>query len=277
MTDDDYRLDDAEARTLRATLVAELAAAGAFPDPRWRQVFKTVPRHVFVPHVFVPADTAGTYRPLDGTDPARRGEWLRHVYADDIAITQLDGDEKAWKAAMRDGTVTAEAMTCTSSQPALMAGMLAELGVADGARVLEVGTGTGYNAALLAERLGSDLVTTVDVDPGLAEGSRAALAGLGYTPHVVAGDGAAGVEGRAPFDRIVATASFPTIPAAWVEQSAENGVILANLARPLGGVAALVRLVVHGAVAEGRFCARPAGYMPTRTDRTPRRSRSTSG
>ncbi len=160
MTDDDYRLDDAEARTLRATLVAELAAAGAFPDPRWRQVFKTVPRHVFVPHVFVPADTAGTYRPLDGTDPARRGEWLRHVYADDIAITQLDGDEKAWKAAMRDGTVTAEAMTCTSSQPALMAGMLAELGVADGAPAALLDLADGVYATGLNETEGYGMYIT---------------------------------------------------------------------------------------------------------------------
>jgi protein-L-isoaspartate O-methyltransferase len=58
--------------------------------------------------------------------------------------------------------------------------------------VLEIGTGTGYNAALLSHRLGSRLVTTVEVDPAVAEAARLALLACGYTPTLVVGDGAAG-------------------------------------------------------------------------------------
>jgi len=62
----------------------------------------------------------------------------------------------------------------------------------DGVRVLEVGTGTGFNAALLAHRAGDRHVVTVEVDPHLAEQARAALARAGYAPQVVCADGMAG-------------------------------------------------------------------------------------
>ncbi|QVQ54441.1 methyltransferase domain-containing protein [Spiractinospora alimapuensis] len=262
----DYRRDDGCARSLRVGLVDEMWAAGALSDSRWRAIFEEIPRHTFVPCVFVPTDASGSFRPLDGRVPANRYEWLRLVYSDDIAITQLDGDDEAWRIATRNGTVRAVTMTCTSSQPRLMARMLSELDVDDTSRVLEIGTGTGYNAALLSARLGSDQVSTIDVDPVLVSRAGERLRGLGLSPHIAIGDGAKGIPERAMFDRIVTTAAFPRIPPAWIHQSVEAGVILANHARLLGGVAALVRLVVRGNIAEGRFRTLSAGFMPTRTD-----------
>jgi protein-L-isoaspartate O-methyltransferase len=137
-------------------------------------------------------------------DPCTRERWLRGVYADVPLATRL-----------RDGELVS-----SSSQPSLMARMLAELRVADGDRVLEIGAGTGYNAALLAHRLGDGLVTTVDLEPEITESARAHLAAAGHRPTVVTGDGSRGVPEHAPYDRIIATCALTSIPRAWPAQCA---------------------------------------------------------
>ena len=122
----------------------------------------------------------------------------------------------------------------SSSKPDLMLRMLEELDVADGHRVLEIGTGTGYNAALLAHRLGSENVFSVDVDPALIDTARPRLARLGYHPTLAAVDGAGGLAEHAPCDRIIATCSVPAVPPAWIEQLRPGGAILADVEGPLG-------------------------------------------
>ncbi len=119
--------------------------------------------------------------------------------------------------------------TSSSTMPSLMARMLEALDVQDGHRVLEIGTGTGYNAALLCHRLGSGKVVSIDVDPTLVAVARDHLAGLDYHPILVVGDGAAGVARHGPYDRIIATAAVPEIPVPWIEQLTPGGKILANL------------------------------------------------
>ncbi len=265
----EHTTDDAEARALRGALADRLRDNGAITDPAWYRIFASVPRHPFVPRIFLPNPANdGRYRPLDGTRPKNRSAWLRQVYQDDICATQLDGDGRAWEIAPREGEVTASEMTCTSSQPTLMATMLEELAPDDGDRVLEVGTGAGYNAALLCERVGPDSVTSIDVDPVLVDQARAALGHLGYTPTLATVDGARGLAANAPYTRVIATASFPSTPPAWLEQTTNGGVILANLTRPLGG-GVLTRLTVRDGVAEGRFSPRTAGFMPTRAHHWP--------
>ncbi|MFI7209499.1 methyltransferase domain-containing protein [Micromonospora aurantiaca (nom. illeg.)] len=189
-------------------LVKELTRKTALA-PGWREAFATTPRHVFVPHFYdndqrVRADTP---------------EGLAVVYADESLVTQIaphPGGGFCWP-------------TSSSTRPSLMAQMLTLLDVADGMRVLEIGTGTGYNAALLCHRLGEANVTSIDIDPTLVETARARLAGLGFRPHLVAGDGAAGVPDRAPFDRIVATAGVSAIPPSWITQLAPAGKIVADI------------------------------------------------
>jgi len=93
--------------------------------------------------------------------------------------------------------------------------------------VLEIGTGTGYNAALFAHRLGPDAVTTIDLDRELTEVARAHLDAYG-TPAaravaVVTGDGALGCPQRAPYDRLIATCELPQIPGAWLAQVRPGG------------------------------------------------------
>jgi protein-L-isoaspartate(D-aspartate) O-methyltransferase len=230
------------AASARAALVREIDASGAWDaDPVWREAFLAVPRHLFVPYYYV-----GGYerRWGESPDPRERERWLRGAYADAPLATRL-----------RDGELVS-----SSSQPSLMAMMLAALRVEDGNRVLEIGAGTGYNAALLAHRLGDDdLVTTVDLEPEITEAARRHLAAAGHHPVVVTGDGARGVPERAPFDRVIATCQLPSVPRAWLAQCRPGGRILTPLATGL--VALTVRDAGH---AEGRFLHTPAFFVPLR-------------
>jgi methyltransferase of ATP-grasp peptide maturase system len=253
---------------LRAALVEHLADTGVLRSERWRRAFERVPRHMFVPRVFLDRNADGRFVALDGDHPECREEWLRTVYSDDTLITQLDGDEEAWKTAVAEGGVTG-VPTSSSSQPALMATMLEALDVEDGQRVLEIGTGTGYNAALMCEALGSEHVVSVDIDAALVESAKERLAGLGYRPDLAAVDGGDGFADGAPYDRIMATCSLPAVPQAWIAQTRFGGRILVNLHRPLGG-GALVLLTATGAArASGRFLPDHGGFMPTRTYAAP--------
>jgi protein-L-isoaspartate O-methyltransferase len=126
--------------------------------------------------------------------------------------------------------------------------MLDALDVQPGQRVLEVGTGTGYNAALLCERLGPDAVTTIDIDSELVQAARERLAQLGYRPTVAAADGADGYPPGAPYDRLLATCAVRRLPRAWVEQTRAGGLICAVL--PYG--MACLRVARDGSAA-GRF------------------------
>jgi len=110
----------------------------------------------------------------------------------------------------------------TISQPYMVAYMTGLLGVEPGMKVLEVGTGSGYQAAVLAE-LGCRLHTIERLE-ALSHGAERLLAELGIGPlsfHV--GDGCLGVPGEAPFDRILVTAGAPRVPTALVEQLVIGG------------------------------------------------------
>jgi Protein-L-isoaspartate(D-aspartate) O-methyltransferase (PCMT) len=135
--------------------------------------------------------------------------------------------------------------------------------------VLEIGTGTGYNAALLAHRLGNANVTTVDVDTHLTTQARANLDRAGYAPTVITGDGAEGHKAGAPYDRLIATCSVTAVPAAWLEQVRPGGVIVTNLYRQLSG-GTLARLTVnHDGTATGRLLDDDGGFMPLRAHQNP--------
>jgi protein-L-isoaspartate(D-aspartate) O-methyltransferase len=200
-------------RELARALAARLAASGALRERRWIKAFETVPRHHFVRQVFVDPAHTGTWELVDGTQAGQRERWLNLVYRDNALVTQLSEDGN---------------FLSSSSQPSLMARMLEALGFTGGERVLEVGTGTGYNAALLCAGLGSALVTGIDIDTGLVAAARGRLRELGCTPALAVGDGTDGYTGGAPYDRIIATCSLPQVPAAWIEQSAPGAIILVN-------------------------------------------------
>jgi len=128
----------------------------------------------------------------------------------------------------------------TISQPFVVAYMTEQLGVQSEHRVLEVGTGSGYQAAVLS-RLAREVVT-VERYRTLADMARKRLATLGYrNVEVRVGDGFAGVPEQAPFDRIMVTAAAETVPDVLVNQLAEGGVLLLPLG-PHGGTQHLVKL-----------------------------------
>ncbi|WP_243726038.1 methyltransferase domain-containing protein [Actinomadura rubrisoli] len=145
--------------------------------------------------------------------------------------------------------------------------MLDALALRPGMRVLEVGTGTGYNAALLAELTGAENVTTVEVDPSLADHARRALEDAGYPVTVVTGDGMRGYRHNAPYDRIIVTAAVREVPYAWVEQLGAGGLILVPWVASFHPDEPLAALEVRAdGTAEGRFGA-PAWFMPMRSQR----------
>ncbi|MGW0879345.1 methyltransferase domain-containing protein [Streptomyces sp. NPDC002671] len=237
---------DRLAAEARAALVREIDAEGVWAaDPVWREAFAAVPRHLFVPYYY-DVGAGGGHERRWGESPERaaRERWVRGAYADVPLATRL-----------RDGELLS-----SSSRPSLMARILAELRVEDGHRVLEVGAGTGYNAALLCHRLGDDgLVTTVDLEPEFTESARRHLAEAGHGPLVVTGDGARGVPERAPFDRIIATCELRTVPRAWLAQCRPGARVLTPLATGL-----VVLTVPDPGHAEGRFLDLPAHFVPLR-------------
>jgi protein-L-isoaspartate O-methyltransferase len=142
--------------------------------------------------------------------------------------------------------------------------MLDELRPHPGQRVLEIGTGTGWHAALLAHLVGAEYVTSVEVDPVVAERARAALDSAGYGKvTVITGDGAAGHPERAPYDRVIATVGVARVRYPWVEQTRPGGRLVVPLTggyQPPGVVA----LTAHGdGTASGRL-ARPADFTALR-------------
>jgi methyltransferase of ATP-grasp peptide maturase system len=237
----------------RARQLAEtLIAAGKLADPAWAAAVRAVPRHVFVP-TYHQQDNTGAWHEADTSTDAGRGEWLDTVYSNSVLTTALGHDDTG-------GTI----VLSTSSQPGLMTRMLEALDVHDGHRVLEIGTGTGYNAALLCHRLGAQNVFSVDVEPELVATAGNRLASLGYRPQLAAVDGSLGWAEHAPFDAIIATCAVPAIPWAWVEHTRVGGVILTDV-KPAFGAGSLVRLTrTTTDNAEGRFDPIYAAFMDLR-------------
>jgi protein-L-isoaspartate(D-aspartate) O-methyltransferase len=112
-----------------------------------------------------------------------------------------------------------------ASVPSIVAMMLAQLDAQPGDRVLEIGAGTGYNAALLAEIVGQNgQVTTVDIDSDAAVHARNALNTTGYERvTVIERDGLKGASENAPYDRMIATVGLWDLPSAWWGQLADGG------------------------------------------------------
>lgn len=195
-----------------ARLADTLTAHGAL-GPECREVFEAVPRHRFVPDVIYGEDD----------EPVRRADdpdaWLDAAYANRPVVTQLDDGAEPAPGAR-------PVVTSSVSMPSVVATMLTHLDLRPGLTVLEIGTGAGYNAALLCAQAGDGNVTTVEVDPRLAEAAIKRLAGDSRHPCVLVGDGADGRAERAPFDRVIATCAVQHVPYAWVAQTRPGGVLV---------------------------------------------------
>ena len=246
----------------RRRLADELAADGSLRGGAWRAAVEAVPREAFL--------SGRVYRPMRSgpawwqpVTPEQVGQdyWLDLAYQDVTWVTQLDGT---------DAPGSPQGIpTSSSTMPGLVVRMLEDLDVRDGDRVLEIGTGTGYSTALLAHRLGGDLVTSVEVDPGVAGRAAAALVAAGYAPHLVTGDGLAGHPDRAPYDRIVATCSVRHIPRAWLAQAAPGARIVATLSGWMNGSGLAAFTVAEDGTAHGRFLPGMVSFMSARAHAAP--------
>ncbi len=176
----------------RADLAGALLRSGRIRSPAVEDAMRTVPRHVFLP-----------------------GLPIREAYADEaVAVQHVDG-----------------VATSSASQPSMMAIMLEQLDLRPGHRVLEVGAGTGYNAALMAHIVGPEgAVTAVDIDADLVAGAARHLAAAGARGvQVHCADGALGYPPDAPYDRIVLTVGSVDVRPEWVAQLAPGGRLLLPL------------------------------------------------
>ncbi|WP_428934853.1 ATP-grasp peptide maturase system methyltransferase [Streptomyces sp. ACT015] len=244
----------------RRALADRLVRAGVLVGPRWRAAVEAVPRELFLsPGVFLPAG-GGRWRPVPEAGTAS-AEWARIAYLDESLTTQLDGHLTADQV---DGPVGGSP-TSSSTTPVTVVDMIEKLEVADGHRVLEIGTGSGYSAALMCHRLGEDSVTTVEVDPAVAARADAALEAAGYSTWTVTGDGLLGHPHRAPYDRTVATCAVRRIPYAWVRQTAPGGIVLATVGGTWNYGTGLARVTVAAdGTAEGRILG-PSSFMQARS------------
>ena len=214
----------------------DLGRLAADLAPEWADAFDAVPRSAFLPDVVWSHDMAsGGNTVVDRrSDP---DEWVRQAIANVPLITQ-------WDDGRHSGTVPGAVPTSSASMPSVVARMLHALDAEPGMGALEIGTGTGWNAGLLAHRLGSENVVSIEVDPAVTERARAALAGSGLHPEVVCADGTAGYAPSAPYDRIIATAGVRSVPPAWLTQTRPGGVIVSPWGTHYSHQEALVRLTV---------------------------------
>jgi len=195
---------------LNDRLVDRMKAAGDVRSPAVESAFRSVPRHHFLP-----------------------GRNWGTAYRDDAIVTHLaDGTEEA---------------ISSSSQPTMMAIMLEQLQVEPGMRALEIGAGTGYNAALLSKLTGDPaLVWTVDVAEEFCAEARAHLREAGIEGvHVECADGWEGWPEAAPYDRIIVTANAHDIASAWRDQLKGGGRLVVPWGAP-GGSQRCLTFRCHG-------------------------------
>jgi protein-L-isoaspartate(D-aspartate) O-methyltransferase len=228
---------------MRRRMVAHLRRSGYVHERRVMEAFLTVPREVFLPEVLAKAG-------------------LTAVYRDEAIVTRRDE--------------SSQAPLSSSSQPAIMALMLEMLDVHPGHRVVEIGAGTGYNAALLAVLTGaSGVVISVEIDGTTAAEAAGALRSIESRARVLVADGIRGLPGlardrRHRADRWIVTASTTAVPRAWYDQLAHGGRLVVPLRLTdepdqLHAVSAFVK------VDDGfdSVAVTPGGFMPLRrTDGT---------
>jgi methyltransferase of ATP-grasp peptide maturase system len=256
------RTDPGAGPARRHRLADELVAGGNLHSAAWRAAVEAVPREAFLTgRVYRPVRSGPTWWQPVTQEQVGHDCWLDLAYQDVTWVTQLDGTDTPGS--------PPGIPTSSSTMPGLVVRMLEVLDVRDGDRVLEIGTGTGYSTALLAHRLGGDLVTSVEVDPGVAARAAAALRATGYAPHLVTGDGLAGYPDRAPYDRIIATCSVRYIPWAWLAQAAPGAHIVATLSGWMNGSGLAALTVVGDGTAHGRFLPDMVSFMSARAHAVP--------
>ena len=243
--------DQASVQQFVERYVQQLKTQGAIRSPAVERAFRTVERHRLLETFYHRPLEAPDFVPVQHDPEHPRPEHLQRIYADTALATRVVEEFGARMPAS------------STSQPSLVAQMLELLDLTPGLRVLEIGAGTGYNAALMAELVGDQrLVVTVDVLDDVVAQTRRLLARAGYPRiAVLLRDGVQGAPEQAPFDRIVATVGCSDLSPRWAEQLADGGGLLVPLAHAGGHPLYLLRQQ-HGRL-EGQVVGW-TGFMPIR-------------
>lgn len=205
-------MDDGQ-RGTHQDYVLRLASSGAIQSPAVEAAFRRVPRHRLIEAFYAGRYTEEGLVVVDPEKPT--GDQQAAIYGDGALVTRV-----------KDGRPAS-----SSSAPALVACMLELLELERGHAVLEIGAGTGYNAALLAEVVGDQRrIVSVEYQDDVAAQTQRLLRRAGYADIlVVCGDGFYGYEERAPFDRVVVTVGCPDVSPHWLAQLAPRGFVLVPL------------------------------------------------
>lgn len=241
----------------RSVLGRSLLESGALTG-EWRDAFEAVPRAAFLPDVVwaFDMDTGAAVEVDRRADPET---WQRYVDQDVPIVTQWDDGA---------GEGPGGEATSSASMPSVVFRMLADLDAHPGDRVLEIGTGTGWNAGLMTHRLGHRAVTSIEVDGEVATAARGCLGAQGLLGTVLTRDGLLGDPEGAPYTRLISTAGLRRVPPVWLGQVSPGGLIVAPWGTHYSNGDAVVRLRVaaDGASASGHF-TRPVEFMKLRAQR----------
>lgn len=202
---------------LLASYVQELIDKGAIRSAHIEHAFRRVERDRFLKHLYQYNPQVGRWELLSAYNPQEPDpQVLQLIYSNRAIVTAIN----------EDGLLIS-----STSQPSLVARMLELLELLSGARVLEIGTGTGYNAALLAEIVGDQgIVVSLDIHEQLITQSEQILKELGYKNiHLLCRDGFYGASEYAPYDRIVVTTGCTDLSPHWGQQLALDGFLLVPL------------------------------------------------
>src|SRR5688572_26508214 len=186
-------MDKNQVKRLWRAMLTSMKKEGALETEGVAAAFSTVPRHLFLPNL-----------PLE------------EVYSDKAIGLKHDASGL---------------LTSSSSQPSMMAIMLNQLGLKEGDNVLEIGTASGYNAAIMKQIVGdTGRVTSIEIDEELAKQAAINLQHAKYGSVVVVhGDGAQGYSPRAAYDHILSTVGIWDVPPAWIQQLKPRGTIVAPI------------------------------------------------
>jgi protein-L-isoaspartate O-methyltransferase len=189
---------------------AALAADVADPGSGWHDAVRRVPRHLLVPRWFTQRRDGGQWEVADG--PSDEPAWLDAAY--DALTTMVTRVGPVHADHAEPGTSYDGWFTSSATMPRLVLDMYRRARLTDRAAILDVGTGSGYGAALLALRYGDAQVTSIDIDPYLTQAAAGRLDRFGARPRILTCDATGDLPGT--FDRITPMVSLPGIPASWL-------------------------------------------------------------